>query len=404
MKPAAERAGLVLFGLFLAAAAGEIALRVYSAVAPDPPGSAYVRDRHAGYRLRPDPPEQVRSPESDHINALGFRDREHPIEKPRGAYRILGIGDSFVYGAVPLEQNFLRVAEACLAPVFQPDSLQVEMVLMGVGGYTPENELGLFKSLGLDLDPDHLVLNFFVGNDVGGLCMRGEVWHGRVYYVGSPVWWRNLLRQSKLFVLSEKVFLTRIKLAWQMARFEKKARSVRGAAGPGAARDSAGAGPDSSAGPGAAVDLSPVYLRIQDQRLPVFEVNPPGFMEALWRRAERSLIEFDRVCRERGVSWTLLVIPDELQVDPEVRDALLRALGRPASRYDFDAPQRRIAAFAERHGIPVLDLLPAMRAAHRPGDRLYKPNDTHWNERGNLLAGETLAERLARDLAGRGRP
>jgi hypothetical protein len=92
----------------------------------------------------------------------------------------------------------------------------------------------------------------------------------------------------------------------------------------------------------------------------------------------------------------LLLIPDEVQVDPDVRAAVMRSLHRSPDLYDFELPQRRLQDFAGARGIRVLDLLPRLRAEHRPDARLYIPNDTHWNELGNRVAGEALGESLLR--------
>ena len=64
--------------LFLA----EIGLRIYLSVAPDPSGSPYVRDEHAEFRLRPTPVEDIKPGSEDYINQFGFRDQNHPIDKP----------------------------------------------------------------------------------------------------------------------------------------------------------------------------------------------------------------------------------------------------------------------------------------------------------------------------------
>ena len=77
-------------------------------------------------------------------------------------------------------------------------------------------------------------------------------------------------------------------------------------------------------------------------------------------------------------------------MDPEVRAELLQRLGRSPDAYDFDAPQLRLKDFASRHSVPVCDLLPVLREAHRPEARLYLPNDTHWSVRGNEIAGEAV--------------
>jgi hypothetical protein len=122
-------------------------------------------------------------------------------------------------------------------------------------------------------------------------------------------------------------------------------------------------------------------------------------MSRLWRMAEEYVLEFDRVCRENGIRCAIHVIPAEIQVDPDIAAQVFDGLGLDPADYDLDLPQRRITDFCERHGIAVLDPLEYLRQSHRPDARLYIPNDTHWNARGNRLAGELLASFIDERLA-----
>ena len=60
---------------------------------------------------------------------------------------------------------------------------------------------------------------------------------------------------------------------------------------------------------------------------------------------------------------------------------------------DLDTPARETRGGLERRGIAVIDLLPALAAAERDG-RTYATRDSHWNERGNAVAAEVLAQML----------
>ncbi len=355
----------------LALAIGEAAVRIYLAF-PAPPDSAYIVDPAAGYRLRPEPASGDTAGNEYHVNALGFRDREHPAVKAPGTRRILGIGDSFVFGEVKLRDNFLRVAGRCLDSVAVPH----EMILMGLGGYGPEQYVGVLRSAGLSTRPDRILLCFYVGNDVTGLLTRNLVLRGQLYPVSSSNRWMDVLRHSRLFVFVERRLFFRLRAERIRARRENPVAPAAG-------------GAPSSAG------ISPSYLAVVKNRLPVYLRRPSPADERLWSEAERRLEEFDRICREQGIPWGLVILPEEIQVDAPLRAELLRRIGRSSASYDFEFPDRRLLTFAERRGVPALDLLPALRAAHRPDSVLYFPNDTHWNERGNRIAGEAVARFLS---------
>lgn len=401
----------VLVGLLLA----EGALRLYLALVPPPPDATYRADEAAGYLLVPDPPAHADLAPDDHVNALGFRDREHEIAKPPGTLRIAGIGDSFVYGSTPeLEDHFLRVAAkrlASSATASDPsrieaghrdgDSLRVEMILMGLGGYSPEQYPGVLRGHALPLAPDLVILNLYVGNDVTGIPLRGEVWRGRLYHTGSAYPWLNALRRARIFVLAERVARTGLR--------ERLVEIWLGLTGAGRAARDRPRPPAEQTPRGAAEPPAVTTWRAHQQKkdLPVYAIALDRATGRLWRRAEARLDEFDRLCRASGVPWVLHLIPADIQVDPLLRARVLESLRLDPARYDFDSPQRRWAAWAEARGVPVVDPLPAMRAvavetpSGGPAAALYETRDIHWTVRGNRLAGEILGEALAGTCASR---
>jgi hypothetical protein len=355
---------LVLGGVFFAFLIGEVAARIILPLLPDPPNTPFIGDDACMYRLRPSAPGQYPEDHDDHVNEYGFRDRGYPLKKPAGSYRVLGLGDSFVYGAVSTRDNFLRVAERSLDD-------GTDILLMGVPGWSTENELDLLESFGLDLEPDLVIVNFFVGNDVTGIPVRGRVIRGNVYPTTSPLPVRNLLRRSQLFVMFESLVLRGM-----MKQLKGDETPVH-------------------TGESESVQVSELYLKIVPHSLPVFSKEPDKRTAGLWVEAEGYLEKIDETCRAAGVHWMLVVIPDEMQVDPAVRSQVLERLDLAATDYDFDAPQQRLDDWARNHNVPLLDLLPVMRAEHSPNARLYVPNDTHWNERGNLIAGQAVAEAIS---------
>jgi hypothetical protein len=61
--------------------------------------------------------------------------------------------------------------------------------------------------------------------------------------------------------------------------------------------------------------------------------------------------------------------------------------------------QNRLARFAVRDDVPLLDLLPTMRL--HPGEALHFEQDGHWNAAGHDAAARAIADRLgAMPMAG----
>jgi hypothetical protein len=399
--------GILIFGLIGGLILAEGAVRLYLDVLPGPRHPVYLPDPEAGYRLNPEAAAGDTAGAVFHVNALGFRDREHPAVKPPGVRRILGIGDSFVLGEVIPEHNFLRrvedelnhpplppglgaPAEPTRSPAGRLPALRAEMILLGLGGYNPENYVGVLHEIGLPLKPDYAILCFYVGNDVTGLASPERILRGQLYTVGSYNPLINLLRKSRLYVFLERQVLFRLRRA-RLAHRSEGAAPQTAVPRPGA---------DSTSSPGGAeAGPSRFYRLVEENRLPIFLHQTPMAIEALWAEAEHCLMEFDADSRAAGVPWGLVVIPDEIQVNTRLRHDVLARLGQDEALYDMNGPQLRLKDLATRRGVPFLDLLPVFIAEDRPDSALYYPNDTHWSGRGNRIAARAVTDFLTLQFA-----
>ena len=106
-----------------------------------------------------------------------------------------------------------------------------------------------------------------------------------------------------------------------------------------------------------------------------------------------AIVDFASQVRKAGAELLLVPVPPKPLVYPE---PLLPA-GLVAGAGDLGAPLAELFAELERRGVPVLDLLPALRAAKDAGgDPLYCRTDTHWSPRGIAVAAAAIAERVGR--------
>ena len=130
-------------------------------------------------------------------NSLGYRDYEHPLEKPPGRYRILVLGDSITAGLfVPKnEQMFSSVLERTL----NMRGLKVEVMNFGVSGYDTQQEVETFKERGRQYHPDLVILAYCLNdrerNDGGILATLLAQAHGSKSAFGNS----SLLHKSALF-------------------------------------------------------------------------------------------------------------------------------------------------------------------------------------------------------------
>lgn len=97
-------------------------------------------------------------------NRLGFRDRDHPRQKPPGVFRVLVLGDSIAagQGVERFEDTFPPRVELGLAA----RGLAAEVLNFGVSGYNTRQEVEMLEEKGLAYQPD-LVLVAYCLNDGG---------------------------------------------------------------------------------------------------------------------------------------------------------------------------------------------------------------------------------------------
>jgi hypothetical protein len=328
-------------------------------------------------------------------NALGLNDEEFEVPKPTGRFRIMAVGDSFTFGLVPYPDSVMTLLEARLRSMCRGRDLDI--LNFGIGG-TGVDDYRVIVTLGFaTYAPDLVVVHFYAGND------GPDVY--RLAHERSQ--WRALLGHSRLWTFARNVIRLRRHVP----------EAVRAAGNRPAYLDPGGPAPRG----GAVVDPGHP-LRQDDPALmgPIFDVEAfdailgqelrrlyvppdPAMLERAWQPMIEALDAIrDRVSRGQA-RLALVVYPSVLQVDATVREALVQRL-HERGRYvpltlaavDPELPQKRLAAYCRRVGLPCFDLTPAFIRAHHdaPGPSLYKQRDAHWTPLGNAVAAQAEAGHL----------
>lgn len=108
----------------------------------------------------------------------------------------------------------------------------------------------------------------------------------------------------------------------------------------------------------------------------------------------KSIFEMQKICDVRRIDFFVVLIPDEVQVSEELAALVIKRGYEPYQQYwDSALPNRLLVKHLRSRGIKALDLLPAF-AQSAKAERLYIPSNTHWNIRGNELAGDLIANWL----------
>ncbi len=97
-------------------------------------------------------------------NSHGMRSREVTLRKPAGTFRIVGLGDSYMFGwGVGQEETYLHLVEQRLN---EPDSPggEFEILNFATPGYNGVMQMAAYEHSARFFDPD-LVVVHFIGND-----------------------------------------------------------------------------------------------------------------------------------------------------------------------------------------------------------------------------------------------
>jgi len=360
---------LVLFNLVLLVAVGELGLRALAAARPTPLlcfDSVRSGRRLASHQLAPGV-LRFGFP----FNSLGHYDSEFVRSDPT-RQTVLCLGDSFSVGVVPHHFHFTTVAERLLPGV--------ELFNMGVPAADPPEYLHLLLTQGLALEPDRVVVNVFVGNDFVFQLERQQD-------TGPLARW--LSRKSLLLYQVPRRVAA-------LAGERRRLRPLVGRAHCGPARRVT-----------SVEELFELFPWLQDPSLEEPTLSDEKLMEIELARAlfharlpeaqfESAFEVLADIRRAAGsLPVLVMIIPDQFQVDDDLWQRVQTAAGHPLPR---DRCQQLLVRWLEGHGIPHLDLLPILRAVPPLADgnrHLYHRADTHFNVRGNQVAGVALAEFLA---------
>jgi SGNH hydrolase-like domain, acetyltransferase AlgX len=322
-----------LFGL------AEVTLRIYDWIQPLP--IFYSRDYNR-FRGKPFAPDW-----DFRLNSKGFKDVEFEQHKAAGIFRILGIGDSFAFGVVPYSANYLTILKATL----RQNGKNVDVINMGIQGIGPKEYLALLIREGLALEPDMVLLSFFIGND-----------------------FKDTRQQRR--VLTYSYVLSFLKYVFDLTRKIE-----------GVVVHRAGLYDDNLP-----VYSDAAYLSLEHNRDYIYVKNSRDF-ERDFDEAISALQRIKAICNRNGIKLSIVIIPDELQVNADLRERLFGEFKIAPGTVDMELPNKRLAGALQKQGIDYLDLLPDFAAASSR-ERLYRPNDGHWNIRGNAVAAKLITRHV----------
>ena len=259
----------------------------------------YYPERGAGYTLMKPGSRYEWQGIPVTINSHGLRGPETSYEKPSNTVRILNLGDSVAMGwGVREEETYGRRLEQLLNQPASQD-IRYEVINAGVPGWNPENELAYLEAEGLKYEPDVILLDLTIVNDIYG--QNALLKQKRP----APIEW---LRTNTYFW----PFLT-VQLRWLEARAEGRER----------------------------IDV----IDPPTEAASYFPLDPAA---GRWTQVWDWILEINQLAEAHDARSILILFPLEFQVLDENYSTL---------------PQELLTTRAVEAGIPVLDLLPAYQQA-----------------------------------------
>jgi len=313
------------------------------------------------------------------LNSRSFRTAEYSPGGAADRFRVVALGDSFTFasGGLPHEDHWTTVTENELGKRMDRPA---EVLRLGVPGTGPAFQLRLWEVEAAKLQPDLVVIGFFVGNDFVDHQDHPDVFDGERR--GAVTW---LADMSALFRVTRNLIRVTGSDAGIPAASEVDRVGSREAAGRPVP------GYRNSFNPNRPTFDHDAFIEIEARRIALCLKGEAEAFDELAARAVAVVTKLVAEVEAGGARCLVMVIPDQYQLDQELVDDILRSNGRSQEDYDLDRPQRALVPALTSAGVEVLDLLPVFRSVG--SDRsLYRPRDTHWNRRGNLVAAAALAD------------
>jgi hypothetical protein len=382
----AANLALTAFSVLLVLAAAEVVLRV---LARQTKGGKEQRERNRyteydpvlGWRKTPGA-AVVYDRREYHVeygvNGQGLRGPDRPYAKPPGVARVLALGDSFVEAfMVEDAQTVTARMEAALAARGCP----VEVINGGTVGYSTDQEYLFYRDEGRKYSPDVVVV-FVYQNDIPYLALDE--------YLGYP--------KPRL-------------------DFTTDPPAVANAPVPPYEPPPAGAPAEPERVPSYVLEVvknalertsARTYNRLAraglweplrqlplNDEIRLFHVPELGHLRPSWSAFTWTLQSLNKAVTANGGKLVVAYIPGRMEVSARTWELTEARYGMDPSEYDPKAIANRVRYITGRVGIPSLDLTEALARANGVLKPTYFQTDSHWNARGQEIAGKAISDYLA---------
>ena len=318
--------------LLLAPVALELVVRASGYSAP----FWYRPDAQLGWTLRPGTQgwfiKEGRS--FVQVNAAGFRDRDHALDKPEDVFRVAILGDEHSEAMqVELADSWWSLLGSQLEGCSLAGGRRVEVLNFGVTGYGTAQELAMLESAAMRYQPDLVLLQFSAGNDPQNNSFALAVEKERPFYRLDA---RGVPRIDDSFNATPK-FGRHASPSHELARrLADRSRAVQW------------------------LSMLREYRSLPDVQQALLGPPKNELWEEAWRISEALILRMDDYVRRNGARFGVVIVP-----------------ATPESSYG----ERRVGALAAKQGIKAVAVYLEKPAYYR----------TRWNRDGQRAAAELIA-------------
>ncbi|MCP4262240.1 MAG: hypothetical protein GY774_32775 [Planctomycetes bacterium] len=321
-------------------------------------------------------------------NSQGIRGPEYSLAKPENEFRIAILGDSFADGyTVEFENLFSEVLEQRL---IERTGQNVEVINFGVAGYSTDQELLLYQKKVKLYQPDLTILMFH----------DNDVWFNTMAYL--PAWGSGY---KPLFRIDNGTLkLTNVPVPPHVPHRSKGVGKIKDALHHNSSlyrlvvqriKDI-----PKLYSLAVAMKLTDPPYDHEDNLIPksygIFRKTYSHEISAAWEITEVLLTEIKKETDTIGSGMLVFYVPQKAVVYTEQWEKLKQYYDLEDDEWNVEQVAQELDNILKRLEIEFINPLEDMRQHNknpaRGADHLYYLIDGHWNNEGNRLVGEIIAD------------
>jgi lysophospholipase L1-like esterase len=310
-------------------------------------------------------------------NSAGFRDEDHSLEKKEGKFRVLVLGDSFVYG-------FGVNQGEVFSEVMKREDSSLEVINAGMSGYSTDIEYLYLRDEGVLYKPDLVLVAFYLN----------DVWENNLKTFEDGKWQKpffewddhtltltNLPIPNDLekFIASSSNEERKVVKDMRPSLFFLLSHSVLANVIVDRLQDiPAAAHILQKAGVLYPFSLSSLEMYLDPLQAEAVRVQ--------WERTAAIFGLMKELTDSKQIPLEVLYIPLREQFDPEYKK-LASSKG-----YEVNLPQKTLALLLRQYNVPFTDLSSAFIANRENASSLYYRQDPHLNTAGHTALAHAVEE------------